>query len=207
MLIVLVFSCKKKQNNNNLSERKDNNSNNVEIFKDVIVPNYPLWTLNRLLLKEANSDHLIFENKKVFEISRISTRETAYASVNNIAVIYGKDYRVSLIVKQGSNGSLFGLRLIGEYPNRADTIFDLKKGLVKEVVDFGDFINAKASIEALSNGWYICNLTAEVNTDKIKIILGPTFELGKTSAWEAPTKEKCNNYIIPSSLKLEEVYN
>ncbi|GAL62288.1 phage head spike fiber domain-containing protein [Algibacter lectus] len=194
--LTTIVGCKNKTN--------DKDTNKVEVLNKIILSQYPLWSLSRLTLEEADKD-LIYDDKKAFILSRISTTETAYVSVNNIAVTYGNNYRVNIIVKQATLGNLFGLRIIGEYPNRIDAVFDLKKGLLKEVVDVGDFADGYGKIEDLGNGWFKCSLTGEVNTDKMKIIFGPTTSLCKTITWEAPTIDKCNNYIIPTSLTLEEM--
>lgn len=209
MILVLVtlatiIGCKNKTNENKLLETKEKDTNKVEVLNKVILSKYPLWALSRLTLEEVDND-LEYDDKKAFILSRTSTTETAYVSVNNIAVTYGNNYRVSVIVKQATVGNLFGLRIIGEYPNRVDAVFDLKKGLLKEVVNVGDFTNGHGNIEDLGEGWFKCSLIGEVNADIIKIILGPTIGLGKTITWEAPTIDKCNNYIIPTSLTLEEI--
>ena len=202
LIIIFTISCKnKKPETKQVIDKKENEFN---ISNTVILPNYPLWSLNRLTLEE---DIATYNNSEAFKLTRTSITETAYASINNIAVNYGSKYRVSLIVRQASIGSLFGIRIVGEYPNRVDAVFDLKNGLKKDVIDVGDFIDGSASIESLGDGWYKCYVITEVNADKIKIILGPSSGLGKTITWEAPTSDKCNNYIIPSSLALEELSN
>ena len=188
--LVFVLSCK------NTPKEKKGITNNTEAVNEIILPNHPLWQLNRLTLNTTN-DNLNQTNKQVFRLSRTSITETAYASVNNIPVVFGNYYRASILVKKDHLGSFFGLRIIGEYPNRADAIFDLEKGLLKEVVDVGEFFNGEAKIEEVDKGWYKCSLTAEVNSNKMKIILGPTSELGKAITWEGATNEKSHVNIIP----------
>ena len=78
---------------------------------------------------------------------------------------------------------------------------------MKEVVDVGEFFNGEAKIEDIGEGWFKCSLIAEVNSNKMKIILGPTSGLGKTITWEGATNEKSSVHIIPSSLVLEELNN
>lgn len=199
-----IVGCKNKTNENKLSKTKEKETNKVEVLNKILLTKYPVWALSRLTLKEVDND-LKYDGEKAFILSRTSTTETAYASVNNIAVTYGNYYRVSIIVKQAISGNLFGLRIIGEYPNRIDAVFNLKHGLVKEVVNVGDFADGKGQIENLGDGWFKCSLTGEVNTDRMKIIFGPTTGLGKTITWEAPTIDKCNSYILPNSLTLEEI--
>lgn len=198
--LVLMFGCK------NTPKEKKGINNNTEIVKEIILPNYPLWLLNRLALNTTN-ENLNLTGKQVFTLSRTSTTETAYASVNNIPVTFGNYYRASVLVKKDDLGGFFGLRIIGEYPNRADAIFDLEKGLLKEVIDVGEFFNGEAKIENIDNGWYKCSLSVEVNSNKMKIILGPTSGSNKAITWEGVTNEECGVLIIPSSLVLEELSN
>ena len=199
-LIALFFmlGCK------NTPKDKKGITNNTEILNKIILPNYPLWLLNRLALNKIN-ENLKQSDKQVFTISRTSTKGNAYASVNNIPVEIGNYYRASVLVKEDSLGASFGLRIIGEYPNRVDAVFNLEKGLIKGVSDAGTFIKVNANIEDSGEGWYKCSLTAEVNSNKIKISLGPTSELSRAITWEGATKEKIGVRIIPSSLTLEEL--
>mgnify|MGYP001075066075 CR=1 FL=1 len=204
IVLVTVVGCKDLTRKNQSSDKIDKSAKKEEVRNNIILPNYALWTLSRLTMEETNNN-LTYNEKQEFILSRTSTTETAYVSLNNIAVTYGNDYRISIIVKKATLGNLFGLRIIGEYPNRIDAVFDLKKGLLKEVVDVGDFLSGEGLIEDMGNGWFKCSLKGEVYADKIKIILGPTSGLGRTITWEGPTSDKCNNYIIPTSLTLEEI--
>ena len=196
----VVFSCK------NTHKEKNVITKNAVVTKEIILPNHPLWVLNRLTLNKTN-ENLKQSDKQVFKISRTSTTETAYASVNNIPVEIGNYYRASVLVKQDDLGlgGFFGLRIIGDYPNRVDAVFDLEKGLLKGVADVGEFFKGDAKIEDAGEGWYKCSLIAEVNSNKMKIIFGPTSGFGKTITWEGTTKEKSSVYITPSSLVLEEL--
>jgi len=197
MTLIFVFSCK----NKNTAYSKP--IKGVE-EQSIILPNHSLWVLNRLSLTKVK-EGLNQTNKQLFILSRTSTTKTAYASVNNIPVEMGNYYRTSVLVKKDGLGVSFGLRMIGEYPNRVDAVFDLEKGLIKGVSDVGTFIKGAAKIEDMGEGWYKCSLIAEVNSNKMKIILGPTSGLGKTITWEGATNEKSSVHIIPSSLVLEEL--
>lgn len=199
MTLIFVFSCK----NKNTAYSKP--IKGVE-EQSIILPNHPLWVLNRLSLTKVK-EGLNQTNKQLFILSRTSTTKTAYASVNNIPVEMGNYYRTSVLVKKDGLGVSFGLRMIGEYPNRVDAVFDLEKGLIKGVSDVGTFIKGAAKIEDMGEGWYKCSLIAEVYSNKMKIILGPTSGFGKTITWEGTTKEKSSVYITPSSLVLEELSN
>tara|TARA_B110000902_G_scaffold26670_1_gene28983 strand:- start:15 stop:638 length:624 start_codon:yes stop_codon:yes gene_type:complete len=196
-ILLFVFSCKNK-NTGNLASQPTHSG----VTQAIILPNYPLWILNRLNLdKETTS----YNGDAVFKIERNSNSETAYALVNNLAVSKGQKYRVSILVKQASVGGFFGLRIMGKYPNRIDAVFDVKNGIEKQVIEVGDFSKGSSLIESLEDGWYKCSLIGEVNVAKMKIILGPTNGLSKTITWEAASEEKSNLKIIPASLTLEEL--
>lgn len=197
MTLIFVFSCK----NKNTAYSKP--IKGVE-QQSIILPNHPLWVLNRLSLTKVKAD-LNQTNKQLFILSRTSTTKTAYASVNNIPVEMGNYYRTSILVKKDGLGVSFGLRIIGEYPNRVDAVFDLEKGLIKGVSDVGTFIKGAAKIEDMGEGWYKCSLTAKTNTEIIKIILGPSSDSNSVITWESANEEISSICIIPSSLALNEV--
>ncbi len=205
LFTIALFACKNESKENIKTKSLEQTKvNDIEVLDSVLLPNYPLWLLNRVELKEAD---VKYNSQQVFKLERVTTEETAYSSVNNLPVTYGSNYRVSIITKKATIGNSLGLRIVGAYPNRVDAVFDLKNGIKKDVIDVGGFLNGIASIEDLGEGWFKCYLEGEINADKIKIILGPTTGLGKTEAWEAATNEKCNVYILPGSLTLEELAN
>lgn len=209
VLILLIFTaCKneKKDQENTKPDIEATETIEVEkeeqVLNELILPSHNLWSFNRLSFE---ADKQISSQGDVFKLSRTSLEETAYAVVNDIPVIYGSKYRLSVIVKKGDVGHLFGLRAIGEYPNRIDAVFDLKNGFVNDNESSGNFIEGKATITPLEDGWYKCSIISEFDADMIKVIFGPTSGLGKTIAWEAKTNDLCEGYIIPSSLTLEEI--
>lgn len=199
-IAIVLFSCKdeKKTNTSTVSPKEK------LAFKKVILPRYNLWSLNRVSLKKSDS---IQDKLNSFKLERLSTEETAYAMINSIPVTFGEKYRLSVVVKKGLIGNLFGLRVVGEYPNRIDVVFDLKNGVVSGNESSGDFIKGEANISPLKSGWYKCSIITEFDADNVKIILGPTSGLRKATAWEAKTNDYCDNYIITSSLTLEEISN
>jgi hypothetical protein len=197
--LAFIFNCKSEQ-----KKDKAQVSRTVKVAQSIILPNHSLWSLNRLTLIESKKK-LNDSEKQEFLLYRTSTFQTAYASVNNIPVESGNYYRASILVKKDGLGVSFGLRIIGEYPNRVDAVFDLEKGLIKGVSDVGTFIKGAAKIEDMGEGWYKCSLTAKTNTEIIKIILGPSSDSNSVITWESANEEISSICIIPSSLGLNEV--
>ncbi len=209
LILLFILSCKNvKKEEVNIEVKDESKHTQVdkepEVLNKLILPNHNLWTFTRLAFEENISSK---ERLDAFKVTRTSLDETAYAVINEIPIIYGSKYKLSVNAKKGDTGHLFGLRAIGEYPHRIDAVFDLKNGLVKDNKSSGDFIEGKATITPLENGWYKCTIISELDADMVKIIFGPTSGLGKTIAWEAQTKDLCDIYIIPSSLTLEEISN
>ncbi|MCF7559595.1 hypothetical protein L3X39_03025 [Sabulilitoribacter multivorans] len=195
ILFILINSCKN-------DKKEDLDSIDLEVVNKLILPNHNLWIFNRLSFDENFSDK---ERLGAFKVTRTSLEETAYALVPETPIIYGSKYRISIEVKKGDLGYLFGLRVVSEYPNRIDAVFDLKSGCIVDNKSSGNFIEGKASIAQLNNGWYKCSIISELDSNMVRVIFGPTSGLGKAITWEASTKDFCDNYIIPSSLTIEEL--
>ena len=175
-----------------------------ESIKDIEIPDVPLWLNNKTILTKTAKR---YNKKDVYKITRNNTTSPSYSVINNINVNYGNQYKASIILKKGDVGAFFGFRLQGDYPNRLDAVFDLEKGEVKGFNTGGNFENANATVKALGNGWYNCMLSGKIMDYNIKAILGPTTGDKNVSSWEGTTKISGNAYIVPSSLKLEEVLN
>lgn len=207
LVLIVTLSCKEKNKVNTTQTEEKNKvalEKEVPVLKKLILPSHNLWSFNRLLFEKSK---LKTDKSDSYNIKRASVNETAYATVNDIPVVFGSRYRLSIIAKKGSIGNLFAFRAVGEYPNRIDVVFDLKNGFVNGNKSSGDFITGKAIITPLQDGWFKCSIITEFETDMIKIIFGPTSGLRKTIAWEAKTNDFCDNYIIASSLTLEELSN
>ncbi len=207
LLFLISFSCKDGNKENVGSENLETiNKSKVDkeptVLNKLVLPSHNLWSFVRLSFEENTSSK---ERLDAYRVTRTSIDETAYAVVNEIPIIYGSKYRITINAKKGDINHLFGLRAIGEYPHRIDAVFDLKNGLVKDNKSTGDFIEGQATITPLDNGWYKCTLISELDADKVKIIFGPTSGLGKTIAWEAKTKDFCDVYVVPTSLIIEEL--
>jgi hypothetical protein len=140
-----------------------------------------------------------------YNLSRITSTESAYLSSDLIPVTYASEYKVSIMAKKGDNNSFFGLRITGIYPDRVDAIFDLDEGIVVEYSAAQDFESPMATIEKLSNGWYNCTLSAKVAADQVRIIMGETSKEKNASNWEGKTETMGGIYFLPSSIVLKEL--
>jgi hypothetical protein len=149
--------------------------------------------------KEANA----FKGQSVYKLVRQNNQDPAYVNINNIAVNFGQRYRVTVNVKNSSPGNIFGLRVQGIYPNRADAVFDLKTGKSRATSAIGYFENERVTMKPLSNGWYECTLMVTANTDKISIILGPTDASKTVTGWEG--KSDVVSGILMTEPKIEIV--
>ena len=83
----------------------------------------------------------------------------------------------------------------------------MDKGVLKGVTKHGNFENENASIQDLGNGWFKCALSGKVNTNNIKIILGPTDNNREIPSWEGVINVENNVYVVPSSLEISEISN
>lgn len=176
--------------------------NELKIIKEIKTPNFSKWTHNEISLSSSN---LLYNNKTSYHIARKKNRKPSYTVIPNINVDYGSNYKISIIVKKGQIGNKFGLRIVGEYPNRVDAVFNLKEGIVDDVETTGNFESGIVGIDSLGSGWYRCSLsTLQIKTKKIRIVLGPTNNKRKVNTWEASTGDKCDSYIMPSTLKIEK---
>jgi len=175
-----------------------------ESKKTIISPalNITKWSNTRAIIEKANGNR---NNKDIYKISRENTSESSYVYLNNINVSQYSIIKTSVVVKRGTKGSLFGLRIQGRYPNRVDAVFDLDNGVITGKSNGGDFENEKAEIQSLGKGWYRCSISGLAKTNRVKIILGPTTNERRILSWEGATKENCDLYFIPKSLKIEEI--
>lgn len=169
---------------------------------EIEIPKASRWINNKTILFQTAQK---FDGQKVYEISRNNTISPSYSVIAIDKVNNRKQYKTSILLKKGDIGTLFGLRIQGDFPNRLDAIFDLANGKVKETSTGGNFDNVKATIKPFGNGWYQCELIGNIKASNVKIILGPTSNERQSRNWEGITSQKCEAYIIPSSLILEEI--
>ncbi|NNK59753.1 MAG: hypothetical protein HKP00_03985 [Flavobacteriaceae bacterium] len=159
------------------------------------------WNPNGVEFVGNNSN----ENKAtVVTIKRTTTTNSGFVRIGNIDVNFNSTNTVSIKVKKGKQGGLMGMRLQGIYPNRADAIFDLSSGKLKETFNQGQFSNVKASIKKADGEWYLCTLQAKSNLNKVNFIFGPTDASKKALNWEGSTSQKVEINVDPRSLQIKE---
>jgi hypothetical protein len=202
LILVVVFSCKDEK-------KKETEVVVEEIFEKQyeIVKNFTHLDLLNWSKVRVNAEPVL--NKELqdvtYNLSRITSTESAYLSSDLIPVTYASEYKVSVMAKKGDNNSFFGLRITGIYPDRVDAIFDLDEGIVVEYSAAQDFESPMATIEKLSNGWYNCTLSAKVAADQVRIIMGETSKEKNASNWEGKTETMGGIYFLPSSIVLKEL--
>lgn len=202
LTVMTIFACKK--------DKKETESATEpiapikkELLTSVKFPAYPGWGKVGVDIIETEEMYL---SEKTFVISRSDQdSKSSYAHTQKIPVEYANVYKASIKVKKGMLGNLFGIRIAGDYPDRVDAVFNLEEGTVIGVQKTRDFENESANIEHLGDGWYECSVRAEVVADYVAIYLGPTKGKDQAKAWTVRTVDKCDAYMIPSSLKLEKV--
>lgn len=208
LLVTLIFSCKGNTNKSNDTENSIEKIAQEEVKEDIIssvaIPDFSKWYNNEITFSDSEES---YKNEFSKLISRNNSNKPGYSSIDNLKIFNGSTYRLSVIVKRAGVGKNFALRMQGVYPNRVDAVFDLETGIVKEALISGEGFaeNSKAEIESLENGWYKCILYADVFSEYIRVVLGPTTNKLKTGLWETRTGEKSNAYILTSVLLLEEL--
>ena len=197
LILVMTFSCKNEKKRETDVVDKEAVEKKYKIVKSFTNDDLINWKKNRVdLIPVTNIEY----NDTPYHLLRNTNTESAYLTSDFIPVTYASEYRVSIVVKKGTNTNLFGLRICGTYPDRVDAIFDLDKGKVVEYKTAQDFANPTAVIERLSGGRFSCTLSAEVSADNIRIIMGATSAKKSVTSWEGRTEIQGDIYFSPSSI-------
>ncbi|MCK8481789.1 phage head spike fiber domain-containing protein [Psychroserpens algicola] len=159
-----------------------------------------IWDKRNVALTSSNQQ---YKGQQYYTISK-NTSGAGFINISSIPVNFGTTVSISIKAKKGENSSVFGLRIQDIYPSRVDAIFDLNKGLVKEVFKDGSFEEETATIKALGNGWYECIIMAKVNSNKLNVIFGPTTPNKSAFNWEGKVSTEANVNVIPKSITIEE---
>jgi hypothetical protein len=214
LVILLMVSCKNEAKENSTEKPKITEPVKVEtkkvetkdvVISEVTIPEISTWFKNGLSINEASET---YNEESVVLISRLDPGKPSYSGIDNLKTQYGSTYRITAVVKKADVGKDFALRIQGVYPNRVDAIFDLESGLAKEPLISGNddlAENPKATIENLGNGWYKCSLYADVFSEYIRVVLGPTNGNLNTGLWETRTGQNNNVYFVPALLTVSEM--
>ncbi|RLD27455.1 MAG: hypothetical protein DRI75_09455 [Bacteroidetes bacterium] len=210
IVLITAFACKEEVKK---TEEGTDTYTPTEIIEEVIseisIPLVDQWDLKGVSITETD---LLFNNQKVYSISRIDEAKTfkyAIAAINSVKIAYeGGKYKISVIVKKGNLGGQLGIRIQGVYPIRTDVVFDLNNQNVKGIFKEEDLTyNEKTEMEDLGNGWFKCSFIAEIYTSYFRLVFGPTDESQQVRIWESLTDINSDLLIIPSSMKIEELAN
>lgn len=200
IFLFVAFSCKDENKKEEyVGPEEIDIDNNAELFvlDTLDVSNSKKWNLKNTAIDSTNQeiDGSI--------LSRIEQNNSSYIITNAVKALKGSNYRVTILAKRNNNSAL-GLRITGVYPNRADAIFDLEKGIVVGTSSNGEFNDEKAIIEIIDDNWYKCVLSSEVHADKISVFFGPTSSKTIISNWESGNSIANDVNVITDSIILEE---
>lgn len=201
LILVVTFSCKDKKKKE-IEVAPVVVEKQYKIIKSFLTEDIATWAKTKVSVEPTTDVEF---SEAAYRLSRNTITDPAYFSSGLIPVNYASEYRVSVVVKKGSNNNLFGLRISGLFPDRVDAVFDLDKGTVVDYITSQDFENPMATIEKLPNGWYKCTLSAEVAADNVRIIMGATSAEKSVTSWEGKTEVQGDVYFAPSSITFEEL--
>ena len=102
-----------------------------------------------------------------YQLNRTSTSNSNYIRRGTSKAASPITHTVSIHFKK-NDARYASIRLQGNYPSRADVVFDLDTGTVsKGPSAFSNFSGASAAIVPVAGGWYRCSLTATTDNDTV----------------------------------------
>ncbi|GAB1308207.1 hypothetical protein KH5_08900 [Urechidicola sp. KH5] len=198
---LLCYSCSSKAKD----ETKVNNNSVNEVLQELPAPPFEKWKFKNLSY-ELSDDY--YQGKKVIKVFRNDlTKPYGTVAFPNVKLDYaGGKYRISIIVKKANHSNEFAFRIQELYPVRTDVVFDLDSISVKDmykVEDITDF--EEAEIEDVGEGFYRCSFTSEIFASYLNLQIGPCITSNHIKSWEAIHKKKAEIFVVPETLKIEEV--
>ena len=98
------------------------------------------------------------------QLNRTSTGNSNYIRKDVSKGTSPVTYTASFYFKK-DDARYVSIRLQGNYPSRADAVFDLDTGTVSTgPITFSDFSGSSATIVPVTDGWYRCSLTATTDS-------------------------------------------
>lgn len=110
-------------------------------------------------------------------------------------------YTGVIYAKLGTISTNFGFRILGNYPNRGDALFNLSTGVLIGTTNGGTNTNTSATITNVGNGWFKLTLTTTFSTipTALQIQFGAT-SLTSINAWEAADGALSDAYVWGAQL-------
>lgn len=201
LVLVLLTTCNgkiKEVNNKEASPVKAEKA--TEIIEAVMLPNKELWKLTNINVNPAST---FTEYGEFHTIATIETGKSAYVALDNIKIPdVGGLYEITFLVGSTDENSSFGFRIQEVYPNRIDIAFNLKDQTVIGIDKIGDFIfEEDAKIEVVEENLYRITVNAEIYSNYVRVLFGPSAISPKVLSWESPKGKQESVYLIPESLK------
>lgn len=201
-LAFLLFSCNDKAKESNQSKSTATTTNEIvaKPLEVVFLPAKEHWKFTNTSLRPAS---LIYQSNELYFLESVEIGKSTYVALDNIKIPdVGGLYEISFIIGSTTDDSSFGFRIQEVYPNRVDVAFNLKDQTVIGVDKIGDFIfEEKAKIDFLEDNLYKCTINAEIYSNYVRILFGPSANNPKVLSWESPKGKQESVYIIPESLK------
>jgi hypothetical protein len=136
-------------------------------------------------------------------VARVSTSASAYASqALGTAMAVGTQFVARIQAKKATIGNMYGLRVSGAYPDRADAVINLDTGEVITAQGGGAFAGSvtAASEGPDADGFYTLTMRGTVlGTAAVTFIHGPA--VGAGGGWEAVSATLLNAYARKPDLR------
>lgn len=187
-LTSLKDSIAERMRQNNLNAKNKLNRQTNNLLESLASLKGNGWLAKNVLIESAT--FLTESQTETFIINRVSDTTTAYiATTKRVQTATGSKYTFKLKVRPTRESLFFGMRVQGNYPERCDALFDLKKGVVvgQNCITFE---GATASIENGKDGWLECSITAKITRNEVSLVFGTSNNPVNIQNWEAKSVDK-----------------
>jgi hypothetical protein len=135
-------------------------------------------------------------------LKRNSTVAAGYVTLGG-GMPVTQHHTVSVEVKKGTVGSLYGVRLQGSYPDRCDAVLDMDTGVLA-VSGGTNFTEISGEVVSLSDGWFRVTLRGKANNGSAStcaLVHGPA-KTASLTGWEAADAQLLEAYARKPDLRL-----
>lgn len=200
--MLIFFSCKNEKKINTTDETYKNRNNKEQPISEAQVPIISRWTKNNISIVEGSS----INNSETVVLTRTDAAKPSFASFENIQIYNGSTYKISFKVKSTEELTAFGLRIQKNYQNRVDALFGLdQEKIIATNITGKDFAeNVTTEIIFLEDGWYQCIIYADLYTENVRVVFGPSKRTIEPEKWEAKTNENNSIILVPTAIKIQE---